>query len=71
MLFRSVALTTAVFAALLGIGLAYAVRTSASRRPSLAAGRAADLVQSSAIVAALPLALWTAGVLDWARGLLS
>jgi len=66
-----VALTTAVFAALLGIGLAYAVRTSASRRPSLAAGRAADLVQSSAIVAALPLALWTAGVLDWARGLLS
>ncbi len=66
-----VALATTGIAVVVGIGLAYAVRSSASGRPSLAAGRAADMVQSLAVVSALPLALWTAGVLDWARGLLS
>ena len=66
-----VALATTGLAVVVGIGLAYAVRSSVSGRPSLAAGRAADMVQSLAVVAALPLALWTAGVLDWARGLLS
>jgi hypothetical protein len=65
------ALTVAGLGALLGIGLGYAVRSSASGRPSLAAGRVADMVQSLAVLSALPLALWTAGVLDWARGLLT
>ena len=65
------ALTVALLAVILGLVIAYAVRPIAAGRRSLAAGRAADFAQSLAATAALPLALWASGALDWARGLLS
>ncbi|MBK8755845.1 MAG: hypothetical protein IPM08_01675 [Actinomycetales bacterium] len=54
----------------LGVALGLLAAAVAQGYRSLSAGRAADALEGVALVAVLPLALWAAGVLEWARGLL-
>ena len=54
----------------LGIALGFLAGAVGQGYRSLSAGRAADALEGVALVAVLPLALWAAGILEWARGLL-
>lgn len=66
----SAAVVAALLAVVAALVLVRVARSVAQGYVSLAAGRLADALESLSLVAVWPLALWVAGLVDWALGAL-